>query len=208
MVESVIGLREFAFNFRSEPGARVFATFFNPDITAGFLALCIPLCLALLWLDWPLVPAFSLGVTCVMGAATMALTASKGGWLALLAGLVVMGAARRFIPFRPAKQARATFWSVSALAVLAAGACSRVLLSRIADSGTGEANSAEFRKLVWESSIRMILHRPVLGFGAGAFSQAYPQFAIAGPTMAAHSGYLQAGVESGVVSLLFLVAVT
>ena len=204
--ESVTGIQEYLLNFRADPSNRIFATFFNPDIAAGFLAMTIPVALAFLWLDLPLVPSFVTSLAAFLGVIALALTASKGGWLALAAGIIVMSIVRSIRPGVRSVSAARRFWMTAGLSALAGIACSRMLFVRIAESGTSQANSAQFRRLVWESALRMIAHRPLDGFGAGAFSQAYPRFAIAGPTQMAHNAYLQAGAESGVLGLILLLA--
>jgi len=202
---SVIGLRQYIANYGFAAGSRIFSTFFNPDITAGFLALALPVCLALLWLDLPRAIVPLVGITCVLGGAAFALTGSKGAWLAILPALVIMALARRtFVP--PAERTTGPRFPIIAVFTgLAAAACSPLLLSRIASAQGAEAHSTEFRVLIWKSAIRMLLHRPFFGFGGGSFQQAYARFAIAGPTEMAHSAYLQAGAETGAIGLLLLI---
>ena len=207
LYESVVGLREYVQNFPGDHSTRIFATFFNPDTTAGFLSMALPLAIALLWLDLPPIGAFVVVLTTVLGAAALALTASKGGWLAFGVGLVALLVLRKLLPTPVSASARKRLQIGGILMLVGAGACSRMLFSRIANAGTAEANSTIFRKLVWESSFRMMIHRPITGFGAGTFGQAYNAFAIAGPTQTAHNSYLQTGAECGILGILLLLAV-
>ncbi len=138
-------------------------------------------------------------------ALALALTSSKGGFVAALAAFVVlfigMWRARRDAVARFARRA----WPVLLLVALVFGAVAfKTVGTRLARARGTDDNSTQFRAYLWRSTLLIANARPVLGFGPGAFPTIYPRFALVGYTRTAHQSWLQIASESGWPSLLLL----
>jgi O-antigen ligase len=108
------------------------------------------------------------------------LAASRTRWRWLVRGLTVAGAV---------------------VMVLAALALPPIRV-RLVNAFGWQNHSMRFRVYTWEGAVAMIQARPWLGHGGGDFEQAFPQYAVAGYTRAAHQTYLQLAAECGVPALL------
>lgn len=187
-------------------------TFYNPNFLAGFLAaslvivvggqLFAPPAGSVRRLLLRLVPALVEG-----GLLLWALlnTGSRGGALALAAGLLVLSLLRS--------------WRVALpLLSLAAAALLMVpnpLLHRLKQLPGSDAFA--FTRLdVWKSAVAMMLDHPWVGIGLGQYEYVSTRYAFPIHTHwakysrvaeNAHSEYLQAGVELGVPGLLLALAV-
>jgi len=59
---------------------------------------------------------------------------------------------------------------------------------------------------VWRAAVKMILSRPLFGFGPGAFGTALPQFQVNSVySLYTHNSYLQLASEAGVLAFVLLV---
>lgn len=211
---SLIGLRgctEYLINaLGGVPNWRVFATFFNPNLLAGYLAMTAPLTLgALLMLGRELpeprrrVYTALLTVAVWLQLSALALTASRLGMLAFLgAGGVFMGVAgswkllsRDFIVRLMVVGALllGVFW-------LSTPATQRLT----PQAATQDVHSGAFRIETWKGTLRAALANPILGVGTGAFEWQYPRYAAVGYTRSAHNTYLEMAAESGLTALLLL----
>ncbi len=174
---------------------RVFGPFDNPNIFAEYLTFVLPVALVL-WLTerrfggkliWT-------GVAVVTGAALVA-TFSRGGWLAALTGVLVLG-----LVWEP------RLLVLTALVAMALPALApQQVVSRAASIGSLEDSSNVFRLSIWAASLKMIAAYWLTGIGPGtaAFNQVYPRFMIAGtPAIHSHNLYLQLALELGVPGLL------
>lgn len=145
-------------------------------------------------------------------AALLLLSESRGGLVGALAGLAVAGVAMALkrVPRG-----------------IVAAALPLILLVGVAAFFQPRQFSAErmrtagFRMDVWESSLRMVKERPLLGWGSGGFSTDYPPFRSESEFKYsheypppgfkeledAHSSWVQLAAETGAVGLLALLLV-
>ncbi len=202
-----------------DPTWRIFANWTNPNALAGMLLLGV---FAALGLAASLlrVAALAAGAgAAVMGFALL-LTQSKGG----LAAAAVGGAAiclAALLWGRPAGWRLVPFlrWAAVGAAVLAILGVSTLrqrslsvsenatgVLARVTGAGATAEQSAGFRKLLWQSSIQLILENPA-GRGLGTFRGHSARPGLNTQTHFAHNSFLELGVEAGAWSPLLLAAV-
>ena len=199
VVGGVYGLRSYVFEWAAGGKEwRTFGPFFGTNLFAGFLAIVIPIAVVLA-ANAKGTPRVCYGFACAVLVAALPLTGSRGGWLAFVAGAVVLcvgaGAALR--------RAR---WGIAAAAVaviLLAGMALAVtpLRTRLLSSFSAQEHSNRFRVLTWQGTVSMARHYPVLGSGPGTFEYVFPKYAIAGFTRMAHQNYLQVAAENGLLGL-------
>ncbi len=202
------GFVGFAFVERRFIGPYPDANFF-----ASFLVLVIPVCVARLLAKAPIWNRLLALLALVLLFGGLILTASRGGLLAVLLALpillVFLGTRARF---------RALVIGISG-AVLAAFALSDQLSQRFAflvspsvAAPTTDV-SVEGRLASWEVALQLFRDHPLLGVGAGNFNVYYQDTALnlglifRGEGRSAHSLYLEALAEQGLVGLGLLLLV-
>lgn len=185
-----------------DPTWRIFSTFINPNILAGFLATTIfpTLALFLLLEKGTLIIGFLLFSQLI----TLFLTGSRGGFIALAGAfvffLIVVIRLKTFPLFL--KKAVPLLLLVFLFSYF--GEFIKPLGRRVAGrGGVEEAQSGAFRTLLWKSAKEMIKTKPI-GWGAGTFELVYPRYAIGGFSRMAHNSYLQFASEIGIQGLLAL----
>jgi len=185
-------------------------TFFNPNFLAGFLAAAL-----LLVVGGQVFPAPGTdrrGQRTALAAAEGALllaallmTGSRGGALALGAGLLLLLALRSW-------KVAVTALSAALVALLA---IPNPLLQRL-QSLPQTDNFAFTRLAIWKGALAMMLDHPWVGIGLGQYEYVSHRYAFAITTHwakytrvaeNAHSEYLQAGAELGVPGLLVALGV-
>lgn len=201
-------------------GIRVFGTFDQPNPYAAYLNLSLLIVLAIaLFGRGPRVRWLAAGSTALMAGAQF-LAGSRGGWLALVAGValvVVVGLGIERITA-----------ALSGLAALVAGLAWAVgivpvtvrnlVLGRLHLAGVsldGPVNDANFSSIErlahWVAGVRMFLAHPLLGVGAGNYDVAYLRYAVRNWPDAlghAHNYYINAAAETGICGLIAFLAVT
>jgi O-antigen ligase len=185
-----------------DPTWRIFSTFINPNILAGFLATTIFPTLALFLLLEK--GALIIGFLLFSQLVALLLTGSRGGFIALAGAfvffLIVIIRLKTFPLFL--KKAVPLLLLVFLLSYF--GEFIKPLGRRVAGGGgVEEAQSGAFRTLLWKSAMEMIKTKPI-GWGAGTFELVYPRFAIGGFSRMAHNSYLQFASEIGIQGLLAL----
>jgi putative inorganic carbon (HCO3(-)) transporter len=188
----------------------------HPNVMAGALALVLPLPLALLllgskdiveglprwlrkWLrkrlrrPWPV--RVVLAIAWLMMAAVLALTKSRGGYLATAAGILLL-----LIVWRR--------WAALSLLVVAEGIA--LAWSRLGGAGlvdflvsTHSIHGWEGRRAVWLQGVDMIRSAPLTGIGMGL----YPFLLASGGRIDhVHNLFLQVGVDLGLPGLVAYLA--
>jgi putative inorganic carbon (HCO3(-)) transporter len=207
----VAGWREYLSLVRAGDATwRIFGTFYNPNMLAGFLAMVLPVAASLYLMvrrrEERLLAAFS-GVV-LLGP--LVLTGSRGGWLALLAGAFIYVL---LAPWGRGEGRGRLRWMggiAVLLVVIAAAWLAPPVRGRLLSSFGAQSSSGMFRYLTWQGTLHMIAAHPWLGVGWGGFQSAFPQYQVAGFTRMAHQNYLQLAAEGGIACLLaflgFLVA--
>lgn len=172
---------------------RVFSTLQNPNLLAGFLVMIMALAAGLALRGAHSVPrrlAFAIFIG-LLGVC-LVLTYSRGAWLSVLAVIGVYGMLHN----------RRIFWLlllIPAAVLPAHDAVLERLLSIINPTDT----SSTLRIALWESTVAMIMDRPLLGIGWGAYWLVYPEYDFfvqdAGTKIFhAHNLYLQIAAEIGI----------
>lgn len=167
---------------------------------AAFVLLLVPVLCRQVF-AWPK-PHWGAAVGVVAGVAGVVSSASRSG-IALLA--LALGAFGFLAWFRSNRERGlpviATF--IVMIALGAALANSSAISWRLEHSGS----PLEGRLDYWQSTLRMIAERPLLGWGFGTWPDVYPQFLVRDtgvPVNHAHSDWLEYFAEGGVIPVLAL----
>ena len=178
--------------------SRAVGIFGSPNALGGFLALAIPPILALagsenLW--WKRLLGYLLLTAAMVG---LALTYSRGAWIATAVGLLVLLPLVR------------RGWLAVGLALLAAmvAAGGDVLVRATSVAAPGSDTAYTSRVEIWQTSLRLLAEHPLRGVGLGNFELAYgdsmqPNLALLADTLLipeeAHNLFLNLAVEVGLV---------
>jgi putative inorganic carbon (HCO3(-)) transporter len=182
----------------------------HPNILAGALCPLIPVVLALLSSRLTLLTReegrlarLFLALTLGLMLAMVLLTQSRGAYLALAVGLVVLGCLRYrwFLATVPILLLE----SVAILRRLGVGPVADFILSN------ATLGSLAGRQEVWRRAVYMLRDFPCSGIGLGTFGQIgplmYPYFIQDNPAVPhAHNLFLQIGVDVGLLGLLAYIA--
>ena len=207
----------------SYPG-RALGPFGQPNRLGGYLIAAIPIALALAFAAQDRGMRLALLLAVFALALCLVFTYSRGSWVGLVAGLAAFGVLlARWPDLRP----HPALLAVAAVCLLAPALFALpAIVSRIAPSKTPtladtapqgvpfdpeRQGSGTMRRAVWSGALRATATRPVLGFGPGAFREAYDRSkgdllkrleAEGGRTAdQAHSLYLVLTTERGVLGL-------
>jgi putative inorganic carbon (HCO3(-)) transporter len=185
----------------------------NANVLAGALALIFPISMAMLLFapfsflskrQAQLARAGLLIATLAM-LAVVTLTQSRGSYLALAVGLLVMALLRR----------PELLWGTPLLLMGAGAVVRRFGLYSLVDTMlvTDSLNGLESRQQIWSAALSMLGHFPLTGIGLGTFDQilssVYPLSALYDPKANihhAHNLFLQVGVDLGLPGLCAFVA--
>lgn len=203
----------------SYPG-RALGPFGQPNRMGGYLIAAIPVALALAIVAQD--RALKVGILVATFGLTFCLVAtySRGAWLGLAAGLLVLAAA--FVRW-PELMPRPAFLAASVACVslpilfLLPTVVSRLEARRSATPAWNlpidpeREGSGAMRRAIWSGALRAAAQRPVLGSGIGAFREAFDRSkgttmkrleAVGGRTAdQAHNHYLGLLAERGVLGL-------
>lgn len=185
---------------------RAFGPFYNPNILASALMMGIPLWLALV--KPAKLPVHRLATVVALAVCLLGFfaTGSKGGALALMGALLV-GAVIAPDPAREGALKRVAIGVGLVVLLAAAAMLVPSFRVRVLSAFGSQSNSMMFRYYTWLGTWHMFLANPLLGFGPGTFTAAYPRFAVVGHTLMAHQTYLQVAAEAGALGLAALVSV-
>jgi O-antigen ligase len=211
---AVRGVMEYGQNKAIDPSWRIFAGWVNPNATAAALLIGLFAGLVLV-AQSERIGALLSGLGVVLVVLAIALTGSKGGLLALGAGLAVffvltlVWSSPKSI-LKPAliiglsvAVVLAMQFSQSAPASAPGGGSAPSALGRIANAGNTADQSAGFRKLLWQGQIDLMRENPI-GFGIGTYRFWSARPGLTTQTHLGHQAFLQLGVEAGVLTPLIL----
>ena len=178
-----------------ELSKRVFSTWENPNILAGYLDIvaCIAVGLiGVLQRGWRILAILLL----VAAIACLGMTYARGACLVVALVIAGYGALRDWRIFL-------------GLVVVAAGALllDPVLADRLLSVFTRVDTSSEMRVAFWESTVAMVMDHPFLGIGWGMYFMVYPEydFYLQGAPVQivhAHNMYLNYAAEIGIPGAL------
>ena len=171
---------------------RVFSTWENPNIFAGYLDIVICLAFGFFVKAQNRTQRIVLGVFMAVAAACLAMTYARGACLVIAVIFLLYGVIKD--------------WRVLLGCAVVGGAlllADPVLYERLASVFTKVDTSAEMRLAFWESTIAMIQDHPFLGIGWGAYWMVYPEydFYLQGADIRivhAHNLYLNYAAEIGI----------
>lgn len=171
---------------------RVFSTWENPNIFAGYLDILICLAFGFFVKAANHAQRIVLGVFMIAAAACLAMTYARGACLVFAVIFMLYGMLRD--------------WRVLLACAVVGGAlllADPVLYERLASVFNKVDTSSEMRLAFWESTIAMIQDHPFLGIGWGAYWMVYPEydFYLQGADIRivhAHNLYLNYAAEIGI----------
>ena len=194
---------------------RVFGTWQNPNALAGMLVIGLFIGCGLT-MALKNLPAIFCGAGTVLIGFALALTQSKGGFLAAAFGLfalLVLGLAWIRKDQGPIKLlGRVAVCVIAIVGLLAllrmkpSGEGGSAPLSRVAQSSETQEQSAGFRILLWKSAAKLIAEKP-LGYGIGSYRHESARPGLTTQTHLAHNSYLQVAAEAGIAGVFALVLV-
>lgn len=175
---------------------RVFSTWENPNIFAGYLDVMIALAFGFLMKLQDRTMKIVLGAVVLLSAICLAMTYARGAALTIAAILALYGMMRD--------------WRVLAGVAVIGGAMlllDTALYERVISVFTQMDTSMEMRLALWDSSVQMIADHPFFGVGWGAYWMVYPayDFYLEGADVLivhAHNMYLNFAAEIGIVGAL------
>lgn len=180
---------------------RVFSTMKNPNLLAGFLVTMMALGASMGYkADRMKGKIIFFGLVAMFGACLL-LTYSRGAWLSLLAVIGVYGILCN----------RKIFWLLILLPI--AMLCGHdAVLERIMSIINPTDTSSTLRLALWESTIAMIMDKPILGIGWGSYWLVYPEydFFVNNADVKifhAHNMYLNIAAEIGIPGLLVFLSI-
>ena len=178
---------------------RIFSTWENPNIFAGYLDVALSLALGFFVKMRARGQRILLGLFMLALAACLALTYARGACLTIAIVFLLYGVLKD--------------WRVLVGCIVVGGAIllfDQTLLERLLSVFTKMDTSSEMRLAFWESTLAMIEDHPFLGIGWGAYYLVYPLYdfymqGAAGTTITivhAHNMYLNYAAEIGILGAL------
>jgi O-antigen ligase len=137
----------------------------HPNLLAAFLALQLPICVALMFSRLSVLMRALIGGATVLGMAALMMTLSRSGWFSFgiaVALLFVLS----FV--HPRLQRRYLFARVAAILfiVVVVASFSGAIIKRLTESDPGAVNfRLEWNQVAWE----MVQEKPIIGFGLNTF---------------------------------------
>lgn len=176
---------------------RIFSTFENPNVLAGYLDVIICLSLGMLAKSGTRKQKLILSAAIIFLVLCLAMTYSRGAFLSIAIIFLIYGFLYE--------------WRI--LALFAVGAAilfyqNSILLERILAIFMTTNDATEILRMgIWVSSISMVADHPFIGIGWGAYQNIYPQYNyyLTDTTQTiyhAHNLYLQTAAEVGIAGAL------
>lgn len=144
---------------------RVFSTWENPNILAGYLDAVICVLLGFFMKSNSRAQRIALALGMILGSACLAMTYARGACLAVALVFLLYGVFKD--------------WRVLMACIAVGGFALLVdpaLYDRLASVFTKMDTSAEMRLAFWEVTVAMIQDHPFLGIGWGAYWMVYPEY--------------------------------
>lgn len=179
-----------------ELSAALYGPYANHNHYAGLMEMLVPLCGTAAFLERGAKRGLLLFATVIM-AVSIVFSRSRGGILGLCIALIFVCA----ILFKVSRNHRA------ALAIMAIATVIVVLVLLLANDKILQRlteTQDNYRLAIYRDCFRMWLHKPILGFGFGAFPTVYPEYRSFFTNLRvnhAHNDYLELLVETGVIGV-------
>lgn len=175
---------------------RVFSTLENPNLLAGFLVTMMAIASGMGYKSDEIKSKWIYSILVILFGGCLILTYSRGAWLSVLAIVAMYGVLCN----------RKIFWLLLLLPVIAFFAHD-ALLERLMSIMNPTDTSSTLRLALWESTIAMIMNKPFLGIGWGAYWMVYPDYDFFinnanTKIFHAHNMYLNIAAEIGIPGLI------
>jgi putative inorganic carbon (HCO3(-)) transporter len=179
---------------------RVFSTLENPNLLAGFLVTMMAIASGMGYKSDDKKSKWMYSFLVILFGGCLVLTYSRGAWLSVLAIVAMYGVLCN----------RKIFWLLLLLPVIAFFAHD-ALLERLMSIMNPTDTSSTLRLALWESTIAMIMNKPFLGIGWGAYWMVYPDYDFFinnanTKIFHAHNMYLNIAAEIGIPGLITFLA--
>ena len=191
---------------------RVGALMEHPNVLSAYLAMLLPICIALLFSRVSSFAKAVLGAIVALGVVVLILTLSRSGWLSFAVAFVLLGAIS-FLHQRLRLRYMLARVAVVIACVIGLGAASGEIIKRLTQSDPG---AVSFRYEMMDVAWNMIEERPIFGMGINSFVAALPYYSkYGGPRgitehfgetwPVVHNTYLIYWSEQGTVGFLLLI---
>lgn len=198
----------------NQPDYFIFSTFLNPNECAGFLILLISLGLALYLYEHDPMKKYRFFLFIVLMGICVILTASRAAWASFFLATFYFALRKPGIPSPDGAAKHPFTFKLALFSFLILFFFLLAVKAPIFEKFTHVLSlrdrSLMFRTLVWKSTLRMALERPLNGFGPGSFEWWYPHFKFGGAnTKMVHNTFIQQFAETGFVgfsSFMFFIA--
>lgn len=180
---------------------RVFSTMQNPNLLAGFLVTIMAIAAGLGCKETALSCRIAVFSLIAIFGACLVLTYSRGAWLSVLAVIAAFGVLYN----------RKIFWLLLLLPVMGLFAHD-VLIERLMSILNPTDTSSTLRIALWESTVAMIMDKPLFGIGWGAYWMVYPEYDFfindaSTKIVHAHNMYLNIAAEIGIPGLMVFIGI-
>lgn len=130
-----------------------------------------------------------------------------------LIGLVAIAVFLSFVPFIRKNMKRLIPLLLVFLILI--GGSVLLLGNRMDELASIETGTLQVRKLIWSSTLSMVLSNPLLGYGPGSFQIVFPRFrnpsyfllGVSHNTLHAHCEYLEILGDTGIIGLLLWISI-
>jgi len=193
-------------------GGRLVGSFYWHNQMAGFIVLLVPLLLSLFLLTKNLYFKFISLLAIFVSLFALVLTYSRGGWISLLASLVLFFAfsfKKIKSHIKPLFITLAIFIIVTFIVIKPVGVGKTVQSIKSELSSQTRSVSGNLRTTVWQNAFKIIKDNPIFGVGPGAFGSSYYRYQNV-PWLYAkntHNHYLQYAAELGIIGFFLFAAV-
>jgi putative inorganic carbon (HCO3(-)) transporter len=230
-LEALLGWEQFFLrhgpaSFRIGPFLRAYGTFAQPNPFGGYLAMTLPVAVALAfwrrpWSGWPTrLTMVAFVATGICGIALL-MSLSRGAWLGVIVGLMALfwaQARRGGLLVVIVIAATVALFGLDAAHVVPTVISARldqiVRYFGLFDASRVIPNSQNWaiveRMAHWQAAWNMYLAHPILGVGPGHYALAYPDFRVNNfwiyPLGHAHNIYLNVMAETGFLGIVAYLA--
>jgi O-antigen ligase len=171
----------------------------DPNAVAMILALSVPIAWYLSMAYRQPIMRWICRAYLPVGIVALALTGSRGGLLAMMVGLLI-------VPLTMTKLSPGRLAAAVALLALSGGLAVAYVPDRVVERLATTRESVEGLSLggrfqIWKAGMHAFTHRPLAGYGAGAFKRAASPW-LGGEQRVAHNSFLSVLVEQGMIGFL------
>ena len=185
------------------------STFYNPNHYAGYLAMALPVCLAMFLIGPNKSRTILTGVINLLITVAIVFSLARGGWISSIFGMAFMGVTLLV-------SSKRTTISKKVLLIIAGGLfligvvflfSSPAVKEALTLKDVPEDANLRARILVWRHTAQMISDYPLLGSGPGTYATIFTQYqppGILNRYYMAHNDYLHFVSETGLPVLVIM----